>query len=437
MKEPRLRRPAMLVLSGFVMRMLRSLASDSAWQRRGPTGLGYCDETDLPLTWNGKTGENIVWKTLLHGGVKRDQEMTSPGWSCPIVWKDRVFITTAVFPDGLSFPKERLPHHPPRIMSFRFRRQGRQTASLGHQLIPPGQIFTQVANNYHGYALSTPVTDGKNVYALFSSGVLASLDFDGKIVWREELPKLKDAEAGICSSPILYEDSVIVPGLQEMGLRALYKKRQQGVNWEQKTKFRNTMATPALIRIQDKLQLIHYAGGIQGLDPATGELLWTCKAPSSQSSPVFGNGLLYADAGRGGQKGAAIDPIGTGDLSKTNVKWESRVEGVSGSSAIFVDGYIYRSSGSSFIRCWSIKDGEMAHEINAPKITPSASPIATADGRIYWANPGKSYVIKASPKLEVLATNDLSDGYDFTTAAIANGRIYIKGRSYLWCIGKK
>ncbi|MSQ96120.1 MAG: hypothetical protein EXR98_16420 [Gemmataceae bacterium] len=430
MNEPRRSwLPALITLTLLCVQSVH--ASDwPGW--RGPTGLGYCDEKDLPLTWNGKTGENIVWKTLLHGGAKRDQDMTSPGWSCPIVWKDRVFITTAIFPEGFSH-KERLPiiaeHH---VLCFDVK-DGKQ---LWNTVIPAGKIVTLVANIYHGYAVSTPVTDGKSVFALFSSGVLVSLDFDGKILWREELPRLKDSEPGICSSPILFDDSVIVPGLQDMGLRALYKKDGK-VKWEQKTKFRNTMSTPALIRIQDKLQLIHYPGGIQGLDPTTGDLLWTCKAPSSQSSPVFGAGLLYADACRGGNKGAAIDPIGNGDLSKTNVKWESRVEGVAGSSAIFVDGYIYRSSGNSFIRCWSIKDGELAREINAPRITPSASPIATPDGRIYWANPGKSYVIKANPKLEVLATNDLDDDYDFTTAAISNGRIYVKGRSYLWCIGKK
>jgi outer membrane protein assembly factor BamB len=430
MNGPRNRR----LLATIVLVLLCAQAAQASdWPGwRGPTGLGYCDEKDLPLTWNGKTGENIVWKALLHGGAKRDQEMTQPGWSCPIVWKDRVFITTCIFPDGLTH-KERLPliaeHH---VLCF----DAKDGKQLWDTVIPPGKIVTLVTNVYHGYAVSTPVTDGKNVFALFCSGVLVSLDYEGKIAWREELPRLKDAEQGICSSPILFEDSVIVPGLHDMGLRALYKKDGK-VKWEQQTKFRNTMATPALIRIQDKLQLIHYAGGMQGLDPATGDLLWTCKAPSSQSSPVFGNGLLYADHGRGGDKGAAIDPVGKGDLSKTNVKWENRVKGVAGSSAIFVDGYIYRSSGDSLIRCWSMKDGEPVDEIKAPKITPSASPIATADGRIYWANPGRSYVIKANPKLEILAANDLDDGHDFTTAAISNGRIYIKGRAYLWCIGKK
>ena len=400
---------------------------------RGPTGLGYCDEKDLPLTWNGKTGENILWKAALNGEpTKRDQDMTQPGWSCPIVWRDRIFVTTSIFPEALS-KAERLTtiaaHH---VLCFDAK-DGRQ---LWDTVIPPGEIVTLSANPYHGYAVPTPVTDGKNIFALFCSGVLVALDFDGKIIWREELPKLKSTEAGICSSPVLFQDSVIVPGLHELGLRALFKKDGK-VKWEQQTKARNTMATPTLIRIGDRLQLIHYAGGMQGLDPATGELIWNCRASSSQSSPVFGNGLLYADHGRGGEKGTAVDPVGQGDLSKTNVKWENSVRTPAGSSAIAVDGHIYRATDGSFIRCWSLKNGEQVDELKALKITPSASPVATADGRIYWANPGKSYVIKASPKLEVLAMNDIEDGHDFSTAAFANGRIYIKGRSYLWCIGKK
>ena len=107
------------------------------------------------------------------------------------------------------------------------------------------------------------------------------------------------------------------------------------------------------------------------------------------------------------------------------------------SSAIIVGDYIYRSSGQNFIRCWSLANGELAGELKAPGITPSASPIATPDGRIYFASPGKSYIIKAGPKLELLAVNDLRDGADYTTPAFADGRIYIKGKSYLWCIGKE
>ena len=398
---------------------------------RGPTGLGYADEKDLPLTWNAKTGENILWKSLLHGGGKLHPDMTSPGWSCPIVWQNRVFITTAIWPAGLTDKERRTTINEHHVLCF----DTKDGTQLWDTVVPAGKLV--VDNQYHGYAVSTPATDGKLVFALFGSGVLAALDFDGKIVWRDELPRLSDVYPGICSSPILYDDTVIVPGLQDKGLRALDKKTGK-VKWEQNIKQRNTMSTPALIRIKDKIQLIHYAGGIQGIDPATGDILWSCKAPTSQSSPVFGGGLLYADQGRGGQQGAAIDPTGTGDVSKTHVKWQTRVESMSGNSATIVDGHVYRASGQDFVRCWSLATGDLVHEIKAPRISPSASPIVTPDGRMYFAGPAKSYVIAANPKLDILATNDLFDGNDnFTTAAVSNGRIYIKGKSYLWCIGKK
>jgi outer membrane protein assembly factor BamB len=398
---------------------------------RGPTGMGYTDEKDLPLTWNAKTGENVVWKTMLHGGAKENPDFTSPGWSCPIVWKGRVFITTAIWTDKTLSNKDRREvineHH---VLCF----DAKDGSQLWDTIVPAGKIV--VENIYHGYAVPTPCTDGKHVYALFSSGVLAALDFEGKTAWREELPHLKKIDNGICSSPVLYEDTVIVPGIQDMGLRALDKKTGK-VKWEQKTKQRNTMSTPLLIRINGKVQLIHYAGGIQSLDPANGDLLWSCRAPTSQSSPVFGGGLLYADAGRGGQKGVAVDPTGKGDVSKTHVKWETRVEGMAANSAIIVDGRVYRGSGQDFIRCWSLGDGELVHEVKAPRLTPSASPIATPEGRIYFAGGARSYVIQAGPKFEIIATNDLNDGENYTTPAVSEGRLYIKGKSYLWCIGKK
>jgi outer membrane protein assembly factor BamB len=400
---------------------------------RGPTGLGFTTEKDLPLTRNGKSGENILWKVPIPG-VGKNVDFTSPGHSCPIVWGDRVFITTALWPENLTDKERRqsiAEHH---VLCFRAE-DGKQ---LWDTVIPAGKVL--VDNIYHGYAAPTPVTDGKHVFALFGSGVIVVLDFDGKIVWREELPRLRDVDSGICSSPILYEDSVILPSLDDNGLRALDRATGK-VKWVQKTRDRNNMPTPAVLRIRDRPQLIHYAGGIQSLDPASGELLWYCRGPQvSYSSPAFGGGLLYADAGRGGQTGTAVDATGTGDVSKTHVKWQIRVNGPAGSSAVIVGDYLYRICSPDLIRCWKVGTGELVYEERAPKITPSASPIVCPDGRIYFASSGKSYVIKAGPKFELLATNDLETaggGHDYATPAVSEGRIYIKGRLNLWCIGRK
>jgi outer membrane protein assembly factor BamB len=399
---------------------------------RGPTGLGYTDEKDLPLVWDGKTGKNILWKTLVHGGRKANPEFSSPGWSSPIVWHDRIFLTTSVWPAELKTDKERRQVIPAQHVLCFQTSDGKQ---LWDTVVPSGKCL--VDNFYHGYTVPTPVTDGKHVFALFGSGVLAALDFDGGITWREELPRLKDIDGGVCSSPILYEDTVIIVGIDNTGLRALEKETGK-VRWEQKTRDRNRMPTPALIRVGDKTQLIHYAGGIQALDPTTGDLLWFCRGvTSAQSSPVFGNGLLYTDAGRGGDSCNAVDATGKGDVSKTNVKWKAKTKTAAASSAVVVGEHVYRSSDPGMITCRELATGALVYEERTPKLSPSASPIACADGRIYFASSEKSYVIKAGPKFELLATNDLGDGPDYTTPAVSDGRLFIKGKSYLWCIGMK
>ncbi len=397
---------------------------------RGPTGQGHTDEKDLPLTWDGKTGKNVLWKVSLHGGVKQNPEMSSPGWSCPIVWRDRILLTTAVWPAGLSREERQqvIPAH--HVLCYR----AADGVPLWDTVIPPGPC--RVDNFYHGYAVPTPVTDGKHVFVLFGSAVLAALDLEGQIAWREALPVRKEVDGGVCSSPILYEDSVIVVNLAEGGLRALDKATGK-VKWEQKTKESNRMATPTLLSIQGRPELIHLAGGFQGLDPATGALLWSCRAPVGLASPVYGAGLLYTDQGRGGRTGTAVDPTGKGDVSKTHVRWQTEVTAPAGSSAIVVGDYLYRACNNDELRCWKMTTGELVYEKKLPRISPSTSPIASADGRIYFASSGRSYVLTAGPEGEILATNDLGEGDPYATPAVADGRIYIKGRSYLWCIGTK
>jgi outer membrane protein assembly factor BamB len=399
---------------------------------RGPTGLGYTDEKDLPLTWDAKNGDNILWKEQLHGGSKQNPDFTSPGWSSPIVWGDRVFLTTATWPKNLTEKERRATIAEHHVLCFRVA-DGKQ---LWDTVVPRGGLVAK--SQFHGYAVPTPATDGRHVFALFGSGVLAALDFDGNIVWREELPSQRDKDGGpVCSSLVLYEGTVILPGIHDMGLRALDKKTGKVV-WEQKTDRRNTMSTPALIRIGDKVQLIHHNGGIRGIDPATGDVLWSCRAPTSQASPVFGGGLLFADEGGGGQSGgAAVDPTGTGDVSKTHVKWQARFQPPAGSSGIVVGKHLYRACHNDILRCWEMATGKLLYEERLAGASPSASPIATPDGRIYFASSNRSYVIDAGPEFKILATNNLGDGPDYTTPAVSNGRIFIKGKSYLWCIGKK
>src|SRR4051812_7565163 len=108
-----------LVLAGLWL-LLSSSATAGDWPGwRGPTGLGYTDEKDLPLTWNGKAGQNIVWKATLHGGGKSNPEFSSPGWSSPIVWRDRIFLTTSVWPAGMPEKERRASIAEQHVLCFR------------------------------------------------------------------------------------------------------------------------------------------------------------------------------------------------------------------------------------------------------------------------------------------------------------------------------
>jgi hypothetical protein len=113
------------------------------------------------------------------------------------------------------------------------------------------------------------------------------------------------------------------------------------------------------------------------------------------------------------------------------------VRAPAGSSGIVVGDYLYRACSNDILRCWEMKSGKPIYEKRMPGISPSTSPIATADGRIYFASSGRSYVIKAGPKCEVLATNNLGEGDAFVTPAVSGGRIFIRGKSFLWCIGEE
>lgn len=388
---------------------------------RGPSGVGSTDEKDLPLTWNGKTGENIFWKQSLKG---------TTGYSSPIIFGDRLFLTTAMKQTGEQEKAKEIPEH-----------------DISCYQISDGKLLwkTQVAPGkesagYAIYAVPTPVTDGKAVYAWFGSAVIAAVDFDGKLLWRQERDGPFMLNPGICSSPILYQDTVLLLCDQGRGngfLQALDKSTGQ-VKWQQKrSKTGTTNSTPIILPVNGKPQLIIQASErIEGLDPATGEPIWWCKARGFGASPAFGQGLIFSDSGNG-ESGLVVDPSGTGDVTKTNVKWQVPKIRSQYGSAVVSGEYVYRASDKGVIFCWKLTTGEQLFAADAPGVSKLSSPFATAEGRIYFANGDKSYVLQSGPEFKVLALNDLRGGDNASSAAVADGKIFIRGGEMLFCIGTK
>jgi outer membrane protein assembly factor BamB len=412
--------------AALVLLLAASLHAEDWPSWRGPTGMGQSKEKELPLTWGGKDGSNILWKSPLVEAP--DKVHLDHNQSSPIVMGDRVFVTLSYWPAGKT-NKEYSEHH---VICFD-KKDGKRLWDA--QVQPGGWQLNDFRGG--GYACPTPAADAERVYVVFGSAVVAAIDNEGKLVWRKEIdPKNYDVTIG--SSPILFGDTVLV--INDKNARAstliAFDRKTGDVKWEQKRPDAGfAHSTPVLAEVGGKTQLLVAASNaMQGLDPATGKVLWTCAAKGDTASPVLGAGLVFVDSGRGGT-GTAADPTGSGEVTKSHTKWKKDVpEGYS--SPIVVGDYLYRLHNPGVVTCWKLATGEQVYRERLPGITTtSASPIATPDGRLYFASAGKSVVIQAGPKFEILATNDLGDACH-ASPAISDGKIYLKGMKHLYCVGK-
>lgn len=395
---------------------------------RGPTGMGITNAKDLPISWGGKEQENILWKSPLPGHTGKPK--FDHNQSSPIVWKDHIFLVMVYWPEGVAqteFPE----HH---VACYRTE-DGKQ---LWDVKVPPGPWLLKDLRG--GYSAPTPCTDGERVYALFGSSELVALDFEGQLLWRKEItPFAWDVAIG--TSSVLYQDNVLVlaDGTQPKHSRLIAYQRESGeIKWERERPTANfSHSTPVLVKVDDKPQLLVSASNaVQGVDPADGRVIWWASQHGDVPSPVYGQGLVYSEDGRGGP-GIAIDPQGEGDVSKTLVKWKSTPVPEGYSSPIISGDYVYRIHNPSILKCWRLADGELIYKERLPNgVNQVASPFVTPQGNLYFAGGGMSAVIAAGPKFELLATNDLGDSSS-ASAAVAGGRIYIKGGRHLYCIGKK
>ncbi len=399
---------------------------------RGPTGLGYTDEKNLPMTWGGPTNANVLWHSPLPG----------QGHASPIVWGDSLFVCTVCWPPEVKARENVIPDH--HITCYRTT-DGRR---LWDTLLAPGPwLRTDFRSGAGGgYAAPTPVTDGRLVFCVFGSSVMAALDFQGKIVWRKEIvPYSFDVTVG--SSPVLYGDTVILfcAMAQACDSRVVaFDKATGEVRWQRAfpdMAFGHT--TPLLISVRNQAQLLVLASGmnvsanaLRSLDPATGDLLWWCRGAGDAASPAYGAGLLYFDSGRGGP-GFAVDPTGSGDVTRTHTRWTVNQvpEGIG--SPVIVGSYVYRLHSPGILKCWEAASGKLMYAERLEGISSTwASPVVDGNGRLYFANGGKSFVIQSGPTFRVLAVNDLGDA-NHASAAVAQGRLFLVGLKNLYCIGQE
>lgn len=407
-------------------------AEDNWPQFRGPTGQGLCMAKGLPLEWGGAEKRNVRWQVPLPG----------EGHASPIVWGGKVVTCTVRWPDDAIDRAKVMPTH--HVTCY----GATDGERLWDTVVPPGpwlrDDFRSGAGG--GYAAPTPATDGRLIYCVFGSAVIAAIDFDGRIVWRRDIrPFTFDVTIG--SSPALFGDSVILQctmaDRKDSAIIA-YDKATGDLRW------RTPMptigfahSTPLLIDVDGRPQMLIVASGmgvtgdgLQSFDPVNGRRLWWCRGGGDASSPASGSGVVYFDSGRGGP-GFAVDPTGMGDVSQTHVRWQVDQVPEAIGSPLIVGGHLYRLNSPGVLKCFNAETGERRYIERLEGLTSTwASPVADADGRIYFASAGTSVVVQAGPEFKVLAVNELGDA-NHASAAVAGGRIYLLGLKNLHCVGEK
>jgi outer membrane protein assembly factor BamB len=390
---------------------------------RGPHANGISDERTLPVTWS--PTQNVRWKVSL----------PEPGNSTPVVWGDRVFLT-----QSLDKGKRRA------VLCFA-RADGKK---LWQQDVPCTVQETTPGDNPP--CSSSPVTDGRAVYAAFASAGVLAYDFQGKQLWHRDLGPLRHV-FGNGSSPTLYRNLLILfQGPGEPTFMIALDKQSGKTVWKQDEFALNhnlfgTWSSPVVARLGGRDELLMSLPGeriggdgwVKSYDPATGKERWRCLGlgASLYPSPVVSaeGDLIVAASGFFGPV-LAVRPGGQGDVTKTHRLWH-----VSGKnpqrvgSPVVVGGYLYLANAEGFAECREARTGKPVwKERLGGKLWGS---LLWADGRLYASNlEGQTFVLAAGPKFQRIATNDLGEP-TYAALAASDGQLFLRTWKHLYCLAKQ
>lgn len=411
--------------STIVLSTMTARVGAENWpQWRGPSANGLSAEKNLPVSWS--VTENITWKLPL----------PSLSGSTPIVWGDRIFLNVAENGSLFLWAVDRA-----------------KGAPLWKQHLGDGDNKQRKQN----MSTPSPVTDGKNVWVMTGTGILKGFDFSGKELWARDIQKDYGAFGlnwGYGSSPLLHEDSLYVQVLHGMKTddpsyvlridkatgRTLWKvERPTSARRESPDSY----TTPALLRYGKNVEIVVTGGDVvTGHDLQTGKELWRANGlnPGNDpnyrivASPVVHGDLIIAPTRE--RPMLVLKPGGRGDVSSSHVLWSFQ-NGPDVPTPVTDGAYLYTVNDRGIMWCLDAKTGTEIYGQQRLRPGTYSGSFVLADGKLYVTNEdGLTSVVKAGPKFEVLAENDLAD-YTLSSPAVSDGQIFLRTTSALWAVGKR
>jgi outer membrane protein assembly factor BamB len=418
---------------------------------RGPAASGVTDGQHLPDRWDGQRGENILWRTAIPG----------LGHSSPIVWGDRVYVTSAVssrpdatFKPGLYGDGDASDDRSPQRWTI-YALDARSGKILWERVAHAGEpVDTRHIKST--YASATPATDGRLVVAWFGSQGVHAYDVDGRFLWKVDLGRINlgaydipTFEWGPASSPILWNGLVILQcdTHADSFLLALNAETGETV-WKTARDEIPSWGTPTVAMTATGPELVTNASNlIRGYDPRTGKELWRLGGSSkiTAPTPIFSDGLFVVASGRAPERpifvvraGARGDlTVPQGETASRDVLWSRTGRGSYMPTPLIYNGLLYVLGNNGVFDAYDLRSGEEVYRQRLPHLGSgfSASPVA-ADGKIYLSSEdGEMLVVAAGRQFKHLGTNSMGELL-MATPALSRGVMYVRSSKSVFAIGR-
>ncbi len=410
-------------------------------QWRGPVASGVAPLANPPLQWGEE--KNIRWKI----------EIPGKGSSSPIVWGDRIYLTTAIATDKAVAPatleaggdSRRRGIAPTNVQKFVLLALSRRDGKVIWQQTAIEALPHEGTHPDGTWASNSPITDGENIFADFGSRGIYCYDMSGKQQWKKDLGDMATRNGfGEGSSPALHANTLVLNWDNENGSFIVALDKRTGKElWRVNRDEPTTWATPLVVLHEGKPQVIANATNrVRSYDLANGNLIWECSGTTLNAipSPVAAEGMVYVTAG---YRGSALYAIrladAKGDLTNSPAMvWKHDQDTPYVPSPLLYDGKLYfLKVNTGILSCFNAKTGEPHYSRQRLEGIANiyASPVGAADRVYLVGRDGTAMVIKNSASFEVLATNKLDDGIDASPALVDN-EMYLRGKKFLYCIAE-